>query len=168
MCTLNNLVQIYGKKKWKKAEEECTRLWQKLEKYIHIQFSSKIAYFGIIVWMCQSETESPGSHNPELFIRVPQTRAQGRVSQNCSQVFKTTFRFLFSSTPFGIFYWNWNQQCSHTFTISPSTTAKAPLKNWFFVLLGLQINSQSLEDAKALGQKSLGPVNSKIGPIFKN
>ena len=35
-------------------------------------------------------------------------------------------------------------------------------------MLGLQINSQSLEDAKALGQKSLGPVNSKIGPIFKN
>ena len=52
--------------------------------------------------------------------------------------------------------------------ISPPTTAKAPLKNLFFVLLSLQINSQSLEDAKALGQKSLGPVNSKIGLIFKN
>ena len=26
--------------------------------------------------MCQSETGSPESHNPELFIRVPQTRAR--------------------------------------------------------------------------------------------
>ena len=50
--------------------------------------------------MCQSETESPESHNPELFIRVPQTGSQGRVSQNCSQVFKITFRFLLCNCDF--------------------------------------------------------------------
>ena len=50
--------------------------------------------------MCQSETESPESHNPELFIRVPQTGSQGRLGQNCSQVFKITFRFLLCNCDF--------------------------------------------------------------------